>query len=149
MSLEIQSIENINEDDIKSLIYQSNSSWFHHTEQWRMYTLNMRDDGSSDLSFGVVQNNKLVAFAPLVKEYIFNSKGKDEFSMAGLPSVYPMFSNTLSANNKEKIEKFIFKHIFNIAKKENISYMNFYVSPLGCAFLDKEIVINPLPKFDT
>jgi hypothetical protein len=144
--MEIRSIIHINQDDIDKLFENSDSYWFHHTEQWRTYSLNMRDCGSKDLSFGVFQDNELVAFSPLVKEFIFNSRDKDEFSMAGLPSVFPMFSGNLSTNNKEKIEKFAFKYIFELAKKEDIRYMNFYVSPLNCMLLNKKIVVNPLPK---
>lgn len=144
--MEIRSIININKKDIDKLFDNSDSYWFHHTQHWRAYSLNMRDSGSKDLSFGVFQDNELVAFSTLVKEFIFNSRDRDEFSMAGLPSVFPMFSRDLSPNNKEKLEKFIFSHIFDLARKEDVSYMNFYVSPLTSLQLDKKISVNPLPK---
>jgi hypothetical protein len=107
----------------------------------------MRKSGSIDLSFGVFQNNKLVAFSPLVKEYIYDSQEKNEFSMAGFPSVYPVFLDTLSKNNKDKVEKLIFKEIFEIAKDEDISYINFYISSLSDVVLDKKMIVNPLCKF--
>ena len=147
MSLEVQYIKDINQEELIVLIEQSSTSWFQHTEQWRKYTLNMRGNGSSDLSFGVFQNNKLVAFSSLIKEYIYESQEKNELSMSGFPSVYPVFLETLSKNNKDKVEKLIFKEIFEIAKDENISYMNFYVSPLSDVVLNKDMTVNPLSKF--
>ena len=145
--MEIRSTTNINQNELDALFDKSDSYWFHHTQKFINYTLNMRDYGSKDLSFGVFQDNKLVAFSPLIKEFIFNIKDKDEFSMAGMPSIFPMFSSDLSKNNREKIEKFIFKHIFKIAKDEDIDYMNFHVSPLNETVLDKRVFVNPLPKY--
>ena len=147
MPLEIQYMKDIRQVELNDLIRSSPNSWFQHTDQWRKYTLNMRKSGSVDLSFGVFQNNKLVAFSPLVKEYIYDTQEKDEFSMAGFPSVYPVFLETLLKNNKNKVEKLIFKEVFRIAKDENISYINFYVSPLGDAVLNKDMIVNPLSKF--
>jgi len=68
-----------------SLCNNSANSWFQHTNDWLNYTLAMRESGSDDLSFEIMENNKLVAFAPLVKEYIYEAQEKDEFSMAGFP----------------------------------------------------------------
>ena len=133
--------------ELTDVYNNSSTNWLQHTAQWTEYTLNMRENGSDDLSFGVYENNKLVAFVPLVKEYIYESQEKNEFSMAGFPSIYPAFSNTLSKNNKDKIEKLIFQEILKIAKDEDISYMNFYVSPLSDVVLNKEMIINPLSKF--
>jgi hypothetical protein len=140
-------MKNIRQDELNDLIRHSSTSWFQHTDQWRKYTLNMRKSGSIDLSFGVFQNNKLVAFSPLIKEYIYDSQEKNEFSMAGFPSVYPVFLDTLSKNNKDKVEKLIFKEIFEIAKDEDISYINFYISSLSDVVLDKKMIVNPLCKF--
>jgi hypothetical protein len=83
----------------------------------------------------------------LVKERIYDFQERNEFSMAGFPSLYPVFLEALSKNNKDKIEKLIFQEVFKIAVDENISYMNFYVSPLSDAILNKNITVNPLPKF--
>ena len=145
--LEVQYITDINQEELNSLIEHSPTSWFQHTDQWRKYTLNMRKSGSSNLSFGVFQNNKLVAFSPLIKEYIYDSQDKNELSMAGFPSVYPVILGTLSKKNKDKVERLIFEEIFKIVKDENISYMNFYVPPLSNAVLKKDMTVNPLAKF--
>ena len=77
--MKISPIAVINQNDMNKLFNNSDSHWFHHTEHWRAYTLNMRDSGSKDFSFGVYQDNDLVAFSPLTKQFIFNM-------MAGLRS---------------------------------------------------------------
>lgn len=145
--MEIRSILSIKDNDIQDLLRCSEYHWFHHTQSWLDYSLNMRESGSKDLSFGIIQDTKLVAFCPLVKEYIFNRKSENEFSMAGLPTVYPVFINGLSKSNKDKIEKLIFEHVFNLAKSEDISYINYYVSPLSDVVLNNKILVNPLTRF--
>jgi len=145
--LAIEIKQNISNEDLEQLLLNSSYGWFQHTKNWIDYTMAMREDGSSNLSFGVYENNKLVAFIPLVKEYIYEYQKLNEFSMAGFPSVYPLFSNILSKNNKDKIEKLIFEQILQIAKEQDISYMNFYVSPLSDVVLNKELIVNPFNKF--
>lgn len=146
MALEILSRESIKEEDLH-LLYKESSPWFQHTLEWIEYTLAMRESGSYDLSFAVAENKKIVAFIPLVKEYIYDSQNKNEFFMAGFPTVYPLFSNNLSKNNKDKIEKLIFERLFNMAESEDISYINMYVSPLSDLILNKDITVNPMCKF--
>ena len=140
-------MEDISSSELELFYDNSSSIWFQHLSQWKEYTLNMRENGSEDFSFVISENNKIVAIVPLVKEYIFECQDKNEFSMSGFPSVYPAFLDTLSKNNKNKIEKLCFEEIFKIAKEEDISYMNFYISPLSDAILNKDITINPLSKF--
>ena len=77
MSLKVKPIQDIGSKELDSLINQSSTAWFESTHQWRQYTLNMRESGSVDLSFGVYQDEKLVGFSQLIKELIFNSKEKD------------------------------------------------------------------------
>lgn len=145
--MEIRSVVNIDSSDITKLFESSRSYWFHHSPGWIEYTLNMREAGSRDLSFGVYQDNKLVAVAPLVKEYILGSSDRDEFSMAGLPSNFPVLSETLTKKNRDRVEKVIFENIFDLAEKEKISYMNFCVSPLTIDSLEQSKLFSPLLKF--
>jgi hypothetical protein len=134
--------------ELENLFLVSDYAYFVHTKKWIDLILNLRDDNSSiDLSFGVYENSKLVAFIPLVKGFIHNNVKLNELSMHASPLPFPAFTNKLSKNNKDKIEKLIFEKIFKIAKDENISYMSFYVSPLGDAVLNKDVTVNPLSKF--
>ena len=69
MSLKFENSNGLTCEDLH--ILNSAEYWFQHTQDWIKYTLKMRDFGSENLSFKVFQNNQLVAFAPLIKEYIF------------------------------------------------------------------------------
>lgn len=140
-------IADISRDDIDKLYETSEYHWFHHTEEWKSYTLNMREFGSKDLSFGIYQGEDLIAYSPLIKEIILSQRDKNEISMAGLPNVFPVLSDQLPLRSKEKIEKLVFQNIFDLAVKENISYMNFFLSPLSSLLLTEKIRVNPLSKF--
>lgn len=147
MSIEIIKKENFDYCKLEEFLSIEPDVWFQHTKTWRDYTLAMRAFGSEDLSFYILENKKIVAFIPLVKEYIYEEEDKNEFFMAGFPSVYPVFSNTLSSNNKDKIEKIVFKELFELANCSDIDYINMYVNPLSGQVLDNSLRINPLPKF--
>ena len=67
MAIEIVRYDFIKQEDLISLCANSTNSWFQHTNDWLNYTLAMRENGSDDLSFAIMENNKLVAFAPLIK----------------------------------------------------------------------------------
>ena len=89
-------LSEIPEGDLHRLFSNSSTHWFHQTVSWLEYTLKMRDCGSKDLSFGIYVDNELVAFLPLIKEPMFQNRNMFEFSMAGIPSVTPTFSNLIS-----------------------------------------------------
>ena len=147
MSLEIKSVFEIEAEELELFIFNNTNSWFQHLNTWRDYTIAMREDGSKDLSFVVFENKIIVAFVPLIKEYIYENPSQNEINMAGFPSVYPFFSDNLSNNNKDKIEKIVFEEIFKIAKNQNVFYINFYVSPLSDQILSGDMRVNPLSKF--
>ena len=147
MSLEIKSVFDIEIKDLELFISTEEDLWFQHLQTWRDYTIAMREYGSKDLSFVVLENKLIVAFSPLIREYIYETPSINEFNMAGFPSVYPIFSSRLSKSNKDKIEKIVFEEIFKISKNENIAYMNFYVSPLSTQILNGNMKVNPLSKF--
>lgn len=137
----------IPKNDLIHLFSNSYSHWFHQTDSWIDYTLKMRNYGSKDLSFGVYVDNKLVAFAPLIKEYMLQNSCSFEFSMAGIPSVTPTYSNLISPNLQKRIETQIFNKIFRLVESENISYINMHVPPLTDDILNQKIKMNPLLKF--
>ncbi|WP_375724545.1 GNAT family N-acetyltransferase [Arcobacter sp. KX21116] len=147
MSIEIIEFDNIDKNKLEYFFNQSLDIWFQHSTNWIEYTLNMRKEGSKNLSFAIIENNEIVAFAPLIKEYIFFEKEKNEFNMAGIPTLYPAFSSNLSKNNRDKIEKLVFQKIFEISESEKIDYMTFGISPLIDNILNTKIIVNPLIKY--
>jgi|APSaa5957512535_1039671.scaffolds.fasta_scaffold14275_2 hypothetical protein len=141
--LKIKQIDYKLDKDIWNTFANNNGGFFKHTTYWvNFYIYFCADCKVSNKSFMIMLDNKCMALVPLLE--ITNRKQMLFFDW-GNP--YPLFDKSLSKNNKDKIEKLIFKEIFKIAKAEDISYINFYVSPLSDVVLNKEMIINPLSKF--
>lgn len=144
--MQIVSVTNIDEKELDCFINESESSYFVHSRTWIDLIKQFRKE-VKELSFCVYENSKIVAFVPLLKGEIIGSPRRYEFSMFALPLPYPVFSNNLPISFKEKLEKYIFNNIFELAKVESIDYINFYVSALTKDILNNEQKYNPLVKF--
>lgn len=145
--LEIRRYADIDSVQWNEFCYDSTTAWFQHTTFWIELILNMSFEKSSkNHSFGVYENNRLVAVVPLVR---VSMHGGDKivysYSMSsGIPIPYPAFINYIGENLLKKAKKAIFEKIFSI---NNVDYMTFYVHPLTDTVLNKEILTNPLPAF--
>jgi hypothetical protein len=125
---------------------ESDEAWFRHTSTWIDYTLHMRKSGeSTDLSFAVMEEEKLVAVVPLIKECIHQRPELFEFGFAGWNVPYPALVNGLGDKHREKIVKEIFQEIGRLALQEGIAYAAFEVNPLLSLRDDPPHLCNPLP----
>ncbi|MEK6744859.1 MAG: GNAT family N-acetyltransferase [Nitrospirota bacterium] len=125
---------------------QSDDAGFRHTSTWIDYTLHMRGPGgSTDLSFGVMDEGKLVAVAPLIKERIHQRPELFEFGFAGWNIPYPALINGLGDRHREKMTKEIFQEIDRLARQEVIAYAAVEVNPLLSLRDDPPHLCNPLP----
>jgi hypothetical protein len=138
--------QNIGQATWDAFCQASSDAWFRHTSTWIDYTLHMREPGeSTDLSFGVMDEGKLVAAAPLIKERIHQRPELLEFGFAGWNVPYPALANGLGDKHREKITKEIFQEIDRLALKERIAYAAFEVNPLLSLRDDQPNLCNPLP----
>jgi len=148
MSLEIFQLTKDVIDEWNDFCLKSNSAWFRHTTFFLEYILHCRFDRlSRNLSFGIKQNNKIVAVAPLILQTNYEDKDIFEFGLGDTPIPFPAFDNSLFPENKKEITKVIFEKIDELAKQNNISYAKFFVDPLTDDILLGTHITNPLPKF--
>lgn len=141
--LKFISYQEINGNVWEEFVREASTAWFVHSKEWVNLCIKLSDENENH-SFGVFENNTLVAIAPLLS---INRGGKKVFSFGMCNTPYPAFSNKIFKENKRKIEKLIFGNIFEIASKKKIEYIDSFVSPLVDNVLSKEISVNPLPKF--
>lgn len=124
----------------------SDDAWFWHTSQWLEYNLDYQPElKSQSKSFMAVDNNKIIAICPLILE---THKKIKEFSYGGGYCPTPAFSNNLTKKTKEKVIKFVFKHIDGLAGENNIKRAMFKFSVLNKSYIEpSEQRFNYLMKF--
>ena len=147
MALEKVDYSKIRELEWDEFCIQSHSAWFQHTTEWIKYTVEMYGKNNcKNESFAILEDNKILALAVAVIS-INKSLGEKDCSsltMAGFPTVYPAFENSLSLKKFKTVEKYIMEKIFEI---ENINQYQIYISPLIQENLEGNIRCNPLNKF--
>lgn len=123
----------------------SDDAWFRHSSAGIKFCLGA-DSLNENLSFGIFENNKLLAVMAIVKQLIAGEKDLYEFAMTGTPTPGPAFNNELSEKQKNKILAAIFKEVDKIARDRNVAYSKFFIDPLSAGFLDKPNNYNPFLK---
>lgn len=125
----------------------SADAWFYHTSSWIDYTLNMRFDKEKtrNLSFGIKEDNKLIAIVPLIKEEIHSDHGRYEFGFAGMNTPFPALADDIGDKKREKLIKIIFSKIDRLSKDNLIDYASFQISPLAPRSRQGFWLVNPLP----
>lgn len=128
---------------------KSDNAWFRHTSTWIDYSLNMRFEkkGTQNLTFGIKENNKLIAIVPLIKEKIYSDPETFEFGFAGINNPFPALSVCMNTKKNKNILSEIFSEIYRLAKKSKVDYAAFEISPLIPLVRQGYYFVNPLPKF--
>ncbi len=112
----------------------SDDAWFWHTSDWLKYNLNYKSELKPESkSFIVLNNNEILAICPLILE---KNNNVNEFSYGSECGPLPVFKNSLTAKTQKKIEKFVFKHIDDLAKKNSVKRMRFRFSILNKSFIE-------------
>lgn len=125
---------------------ESDDAWFWQTSEWLEYTLNYKPLLKPESkSFMVFKNNQIVAICPLILENYENIK---EFSFGGDHGPVPAFANSLTVKERHDVEKFVFEHIDNLAKENNVSRARFRFTILNKSFIEAQYLkFNFLMKF--
>jgi len=117
-----------------SFCLESDEAWFWHTSAWLEMNLNFKLESKPiPESFFVLENNKIVAICPLILEM---GEGIKEFSHSGGYGPTPAFANSLTKKFKEKILKFIFDHIDDLAKKNKVKRIKMKFPVLNRSFIE-------------
>lgn len=119
----------------------SDDAWFWHSSMWIEHTLipdYKPELNTQSLCFMVKRNNKTVAIVPLfLEEYTLENKKYNEFTMKGEYIPSPALVNGLSKKERKNILDFIFRHIDELAIKQNVSRSKIRIPPLAPASLQK------------
>jgi len=127
---------------------ESDDAWFWHTSKWINYNIDYGQKfNSQSKSFAIIENNKIIAIAPLLLE---NREGYNEFSLGyDAYGPAPALSNNLDQKNREKTLKFIFNQIDDLAKKNNIKRIRLRFPALSKSFIENNSQkYNTLVKFN-
>ena len=133
-----------------SFVLSSGDAWFWHSSSWMKYTMNYRPDLKSEsLSFFVKDDSGILAVCPLFLENSVTGENFKEFSFGGGFLPFPTFLDTLTAQRRAKLEKFIFAYIDELAEKLNVKRIRLRDTPIRPGFYHrKPPPINFLIKYD-
>jgi len=139
-----QNLDNQKEWD--DFCLQSDDSWICHTTKWLDHLKHYNPElNSESKSFFVKENGKTMAICPLLLE---NNYGIKQFSFAGGFGQLPALANGLSFKEKEKLTKFIFNQIDELAKINQVALIKMRYSVLSPSFIEKrELKFNMLMQF--
>jgi len=142
--LNIVGFADIADDEWNCFCTESSWAWFIHTTDWMNLILNLKfEKNNINLSFGVYENDCLVAVVPLILEKDIDS-GRNELTFSATNSPYPAFSDKLSVSRRKQIGKLIFSEIAEI---KDVDYRSFYLCPLIDKVLQNGVKINPLCQY--
>lgn len=112
---------------------KSDDAWYWHTTDCLEFNLYYTPEFMPESkSFYIKKDNKIIAICPLIIVII---DGVKEFSFGGGYGILPAFINGLTKKDREKIMKFTFKHIDNLAKEFNIKKASFRFSVLNKSYI--------------
>lgn len=113
---------------------KSDDAWFWHTSGWQEYNLNYQPKMRPEIkSFLAVDDKRVVAVCPLISVEI---DGVKEFSFCGVHGPMPAFFNDLSKKEKDKVIKFVFGQIDELAVQNGVKRVKFYFSVLSQAMAE-------------
>lgn len=126
----------------------SDDAWFRHTSTWINYTLNMSfEKGSTqNLSFGLMEFDKLIAIVPLIKQRGYSHSEGYTFRCAGFNTPFPAFCNSLGEKQRKKVTKQVFLEIDRLAKANQIDCTLFEISSLVPRVRQGYYAVNPMPR---
>ena len=138
--------EEIGKERWDEFCLDSNDAWFRHTSASLKFCLSL-NGLNKNFSFALVEGDKILAVAPVIRQPISGEDGLFEFTMGGDPIPLPALNNELVGSRREKILKTILLRIDEIAKAENIAYARMFIDPLTKPFLSGQFAYNPFLKF--
>ncbi|MBU4348540.1 GNAT family N-acetyltransferase [Patescibacteria group bacterium] len=144
--MKIVDFSEINKQEWDNFCLKSDSAWLRHTSHWIKFS-EENGDSNLNLSFGVIEDGKLLAVIPLIAQPIPDEAGLMEFEMGGNSIPFPVLLNSIPDSLKNEIIKLIFKEIDNRAKNHKISYSRFFIDPLIEPLLNDFYKSNPLLEF--
>lgn len=129
---------------------QSGDAWFWHTTGWLRYTLAYKPElATRDLSVLICDgNDRIKAIVPLTLETkSLGGRGIREFSSGEEPIPGPAYANSLSAPDKELVEKFVFFKVDELARQHDVKRASFRQTPLTANFLNHNYYFNYFLKY--
>lgn len=145
MQAEIVPFAQIDRDEWDAFCRESDSAWYFHTAERIAYALDMAPEErrrSTNHSFALRDGSTFLAIVPLVAE--IDAHGHSQITYAGLNTPYPAFVNGITARVQKQLTRYIFQAVFALP---HIRYVNYFVTPLTEAVLQRDLCVNPLPAF--
>jgi len=91
----------------------SDDAWYWHTTDWLEINIHYKPELKAEShSFYIEKNDTIITICPLI---VITRNGVKEFSYGGGYGFTPAYSNELTKNEREKIQKFVFQHIDSLA----------------------------------
>ncbi len=127
----------------------SDDACFYHTATNMDFTLYMHytEENRQNLSFSVLDEKKMIAVVPLMKEVSYSDSNKHIFGFSGSYEPFPALINNISSKKRSKILKLIFSEIDRLASEHHINYASFAIPPLIPPMKNGSFRVNPLPAF--
>lgn len=144
--LEFIPFNNIGSKQWDDFCLRSDDAWFRHSSSLLKFCLSL-NNLNKNLSFGIIEEGRLLAIAPLNKQPIAGEDDLFEFAMGGDPTPFPALGNNISDSQSAKLVKSIFTKIDELAKTNAVVYSKFFIDPLSESFVGNPQNDNPLLKF--
>ncbi len=125
-------------------VMQNDGAWFWHTTDWLLYCLNSQFGVTTvNKSFCLRENKKIVAIVPLIVEKKV-VKGKEfvEIFYGGWPTPVPVIEISMNQKKKDRIYKYVFDSIDNIANENNAQRSVFRIYDAYSSYKKGNIVYN-------
>ena len=143
--MEIKSWEDIGAKKWDAFCEESTEAWLRHTSEFLAFAQTLGIE-SRDESFAVIQEEKILAIAPLISQRISDSEAR-EFAIGGTPIPFPALRAGLSEDVRQEIYEIIFKEVDKKAQENNVSLIRMFLDPLTNPVLEKKYQTNPLIAF--
>jgi hypothetical protein len=125
-------------------VMRNDDAWFWHTTDWMLYCLNSQFGVTTvNKSFCLRENKKIVAIVPLVVENkVVDGKEMVEMFYGGWPTPVPVIEISKNQNKKDRIYKYVFDRIDNIANENNAQRSVFRIYDAYSSYKKGNIVYN-------
>ncbi len=125
-------------------VFQNDDAWFWHTTEWMQYCLNSQFGVTTvNKSFCLKESKNVIAVVPLILEKkAVNDKEIVEIYYGGLPTPSPVIESLKSQNKKDRMYKYIFDNIDNIANENHAQRSVFRIYDAYSRYKKGNIVYN-------
>jgi len=128
---------------------RNDDAWFWYTTDWMQYCLNSQFGVTTlNRSFCLIENNSITALVPLIIEKKkVDGKELAEIFYGGWPTPVPVVETSKSQNKRDRIYKYIFDNIDNIANENNAQRSVFRIYNAYPIYKRGDIVFNFIMKY--